>query len=145
VPTLVRQERRPVSRPDPGLYARCKGNLVRVHEELVVSGAQFSYPALTAFCRHQGIGQKPKEPVGEYHFRPGQEMQHDTSPHRAEIAANCGPYRPLRWCACYSRVLFFELFPTFTRFVCKVFLTDALQYLPGACETCMIDNTMSWC
>ena len=73
VPTLVRQEKATPYRDQIlELYARCKGNLVRVHEELVVSGAQFSYPALTAFCRHQGIGQEPKKPVGEYHFRPGQ-------------------------------------------------------------------------
>ncbi len=142
VPTLVRQEKATPYRDQIlELYSRCKGNLVRVHEELVVSGAQFSYPALTAFCRHQGIGQEPKEPVGEYHFRPGQEMQHDTSPHRAEISGQLRPVQTASLVCCYSRVLFFELFPAFTRFVCKVFLTDALQYLPGACETCMIDNT----
>ena len=86
VPTLVRPEK-PTPYRDQilELYARCKGNLVRVHEELVASGAQFSYQALTAFCRRQGIGHEPKEPVGEDHFQPGQEMQHDTSPHRAEI------------------------------------------------------------
>jgi hypothetical protein len=38
-------------------------------------------------------------------------------------------------------MLFFQFFPTFRRFECKVFLTDALQYLQGACETCLIDNT----
>ena len=54
------------------LYASCKGNLVRVHEELVASGADFSYQALTAFCRRQGIGQEEKKPVGRYSFEPGQ-------------------------------------------------------------------------
>src|SRR6267378_3818625 len=44
------------------LYASCKGNLVRVHEELVASGADFFYQALTAFCRRQGIGQEEKKP-----------------------------------------------------------------------------------
>lgn len=29
------------------LLERCKGNLVRVHEELTALGAQISYPALT--------------------------------------------------------------------------------------------------
>jgi len=44
VPTLVRQEKATPYRDQIlELYARCKGNLVRVHEELVVSGAQFSY------------------------------------------------------------------------------------------------------
>ena len=33
---------------------RCRGNLVRVHEELVAQGVTISYPALTAFCRRHG-------------------------------------------------------------------------------------------
>src|SRR5439155_17115344 len=33
------------------LFDQCKGNLVRVHEELVAGGAKLSYTALTAFCR----------------------------------------------------------------------------------------------
>ena len=86
VPHLVRAEKAaPYREQILELYARCKGNLVRVHEELVAAGAQLSYPALTAFCRRQRIGQEHKVPVGEYHFQPGQEMQHDTSPHRVEI------------------------------------------------------------
>src|SRR5690242_3779031 len=56
----------------------CKGNLVRVHEELVAGGAALSYQALTAFCRRHGIGQAPVAPAGRYEFEPGEEMQHDT-------------------------------------------------------------------
>jgi transposase len=79
VPTLVREEKATAYRDQiVELYPRCKGNLVRVHEELMASGAQLSYQALTGFCRRQGIGHEPKEPVGEYHFECAQEMQHDT-------------------------------------------------------------------
>jgi transposase len=142
VPTLVREEKATPYRDQIlELYERCKGNLVRVHEELIASGAQLSYPALTSFCRRQGIGQEPKVPVGEYLFRPAQEMQHDTSPHRAEIGGQLRSVQTASLVCCYSRLLFFEFFPTFTRFDCKVFLTDALQYLQGACQTCLIDNT----
>ena len=71
VPTLVRPEKATPYRDQIlELYVRCKGNLVRVHEELVASGAQLSYQALTAFCRRQGIGHEPKKPVGEYRFGP---------------------------------------------------------------------------
>src|SRR5208337_1753077 len=42
---------------------------------------------------------------------------------------------------CYSRLLFFQIQPTFQRFDCKVFLTDALRYAGGAPERVMIDNT----
>ena len=38
------------------LFDQCKGNLVRVHEELVAGGAALSYAALTGFCRRHGIG-----------------------------------------------------------------------------------------
>jgi hypothetical protein len=43
---------------------------------------------------------------------------------------------------CYSRMLFFQLYPTFQRFDCKVFLTEALRYFGGApAQRVMIDNT----
>jgi hypothetical protein len=45
---------------------------VRVHEELLASGATMSYQALTAFCRRQGIGQTPPVAAGQYHFDPGE-------------------------------------------------------------------------
>jgi hypothetical protein len=38
-------------------------------------------------------------------------------------------------------MLFVQCYPVFNRFYCKVFLTDALEYLGGAAATCMIDNT----
>src|SRR5215470_10520936 len=88
--------------------ALCKGNLVRVHEELVAGGAEISYPALTAFCRRHGIGQTPKVPAGHYHFDPGDEIQHDTSPHQAEIAGKQRNIQTASAVLCYSRMLFFQ-------------------------------------
>ena len=67
------------------LFDQCKGNLVRVHEELLAGGAKLSYTALTAFCRRHGIGYAPPTPAGQYDFAPGQEMQHDTSPHELDL------------------------------------------------------------
>ena len=123
------------------LLSTCKGNLVRVHEELVASGAALSYPALTAFCRRQGIGQTPIVPAGHYHFEPGVEMQHDTSPHEVEVGGRKYKAQTASAVLCYSRMLFFQFYPTFQRFDCKVFLTDALRYFGGAPERVMIDNT----
>jgi hypothetical protein len=40
------------------LVSSCKGNLVRVHEELVAEGCELSYPALTAYCRRHGLGRE---------------------------------------------------------------------------------------
>jgi hypothetical protein len=123
------------------LLGSCKGNLVRVHEELAASGAALSYPALTAFCRRHGIGQTPIAPAGQYHFEPGVEMQHDTSPHEVEVGGRKHKAQTAAAVLCYSRMLFFQINPTFQRFDCKVFLTDALRYVGGAPERVMIDNT----
>jgi hypothetical protein len=121
--------------------ARCRGNLVRVHEELAAQGITIAYPTLTAFCRRHGIGHAAPAPVGHYDFAPGQEMQHDTSPHRGVIGGVEQRIETASLVLCYSRMLFFQAYPAFTRFYCKVFLTDALEYLGGAAATCMIDNT----
>jgi hypothetical protein len=123
------------------LLTSCKGNLVRVHEELVAGGAALSYPALTGFCRRQGIGQTPVVPAGQYHFEPGVEMQHDTSPHTVEVSGRKYKAQTASAVLCYSRMLFFQINPTFQRFDCKVFLTDALRHAGGAPERVMIDNT----
>ena len=123
------------------LHASCKGNLQRVHEELQALGADLSYPALTAFCRRNGIGTKPPKGSGEYHFKPGEEIQHDTSPHRLTLAGKQRLVQTASAVLCYSRMLFFQCYPTFDRFHCKAFLTNALRYHGGACKRMMIDNT----
>src|SRR6202165_5833383 len=142
VPELQRPEKaEPYRRQILELFDQCKGNLVRVHEELVASGAELSYTALTAFCRRHGIGYAPPAPAGRYDFAPGEEMQHDTSPHELEL---CGKKRKVQTASavlCYSRMLFFQCYPTFQRFDCKVFLTEALRYFGGATARAMIDNT----
>jgi hypothetical protein len=122
-------------------YASCKGNLARVHEELEALGSDISYPALTAFCRRHGIGHKPVLPVGEYHFEPGEECQHDTSPHKIKIGGRLCEVQTASTVLCYSRMLFFQFYPNFQRFDCKVFLTEALKYYGGSCKRMMIDNT----
>jgi transposase len=119
----------------------CKGNLVRVHEELSASGAGVSYQALTSFCRRHGIGQAPIVPAGRYHFEPGEELQHDTSPHQVELGGKKRKVQTASAVLCYSRMLFFQFYPTFQRFDCKVFLTDAVRYFSGFPKRVVIDNT----
>ena len=87
VPELPRSEKaEPYRQQILELFESCQGNLVRVHEELAAGGAELSYPALTAFCRRHGIGYQPPVAAGQYDFAPGEEMQHDTSPHELELA-----------------------------------------------------------
>jgi hypothetical protein len=38
-------------------------------------------------------------------------------------------------------MLFFQHYPRFNRFSCKLFLTEAAKYLGGVCRVCMVDNT----
>jgi Mu transposase, C-terminal domain/Homeodomain-like domain len=123
------------------LLKNCKGNLVRVHEELASEGATMSYPALTAFCRRHGIGHTPPVPAGRYDFAAGEEMQHDTSPHEAVIGGKARPVTTASLALCFSRMVYAQMYPRFTRFECKVFLTDALTYFGGVCARNMIDNT----
>jgi hypothetical protein len=75
-PPLERAEKGEDHREDIlALLADCKGNLVRVHEELAARGiVTMSYPALTAFCRKHGIGHVPAKPAGRYPFEPGKEI-----------------------------------------------------------------------
>ena len=142
VPVIARKEKaEPHRQRILELLNTCKGNLVRVHEELTAEGAALSYTALTAFCRRQGIGQTPVVPSGRYEFQPGEEMQHDTSPHMVEVGGKKHKAQTASAVLCYSRMLFFQINPTFQRFDCKVFLTDALRYMGGSVERVMIDNT----
>ena len=133
VPEIHRAEKaEPYRQRILDLFSTCKGNLVRVHEELLAGGAALSYQALTAFCRRHDIGQTPTTAVGRYEFEPGEEIQHDTSPHELQLAGKKRKVQTASAVLCYSRMLFFQCYPTFRRFDCKVFLTDALRYFSGA-------------
>lgn len=142
VPKIEREEKAAPHRQQIlELLHTCQGNLVRVHEELLAGGAALSYQALTAFCRRQGIGQKPVVPAGRYDFEPGIEMQHDTSPHEVIVGGRKYKGQTASAVLCYSRLLYFEIWPRFQRFDCKAFLTEALRYMGGAPQHTMIDNT----
>ncbi len=142
-PPIERDERAEAFRDDIlALHVSCKGNLVRVHEELLARHPiALSYQALTAFCRRHGIGHEPPTPVGHYPFEPGKEMQHDTSPHDVHISGAVRRVQTASLVLAHSRMVFMQMYPRFTRFHCKVFLTEAVQYFGGACADCMIDNT----
>jgi hypothetical protein len=142
VPMVVRAERaEPWREAILELYGRYEGHLGRVHEELIQRGGQLSYPALTAFCRKHGIGTAPALPAGHYEFPAGSEMQHDTSPHQAKIGGVRTRVQTASLVLCYSRMIFFQHYPRFTRFECKAFLAQAIGYFHGSAAICMIDNS----
>ena len=59
-------------------------------------------------------------------------MQHDTSPHRVKIGGKVRLVQCASLILCFSRMLFAQVYPAFTRFYCRVFLTAGLQYFGGA-------------
>lgn len=142
VPPLMRAERaEPWREQILELYVRYEGHLGRVHDALSDLGVAVSYPALTAFCRRHGIGSAPPPPAGHYLFNPGEEMQHDTSPHYAAIAGTRVRVQTASLVLCFSRMIFFQHYPRFTRFECKAFLAAGMDYFKGSAGRCMVDNS----
>jgi hypothetical protein len=142
VPPVLRAERAaPWRERILELYAQYEGHLGRVHEALIDAGAAVSYPALTAFCRRHGIGHTPAPPAGHYEFVVAEEMQHDTSPHRANIGGTLTQVQSASLVLCFSRMIFFQHYPRFSRFECKVFLAAGVDYFNGSARNCMVDNS----
>src|SRR5271156_1452498 len=127
-------------------FARARGNVVRVRELLADDGLEVPYSTLTRWVRDADLRGPPRR-AGEYDFAPGQEMQHDTSPHRVTFAPFGGQGgKPVTLqCAglvlAYSRRLFIQSYPRFTRFEARAFLLEAARFMAGVCPVCIIDNT----
>lgn len=65
------------------LFAFCCGNAVRVGEVLNEQyRIDIPYSSLRWLINQEGLGKPAKKPAGSYHFAPGEEMQHDTSPYK---------------------------------------------------------------
>jgi len=125
------------------LFKRSESNAARVQEILQSEyGHTVPYSTLTRIVRDLDLREdKKKRRSGTYEFGPGQEMQHDTSPHPVVI----GDKKVKAQCAGlvlgYSRKLFIQYYPAFTRFESRVFLDRAFQFMEGTCPRCIIDNT----
>ena len=125
----------------PEIYRRCKGNAVRIQEILAQEHAiEVPYSTLTRLIREQDL-REPKKRSGLYTFGPGEEMQHDTSPHRITLGQKTLIAQCVSLILACCRMLFFQYYPTFTRFEAKAFLTEALRFFDGSCRRCTIDNT----
>ena len=125
------------------IFKRSGGNVVRIQEILQ---SEYDHPVpystLTRIVRDLDLREdKKKRRSGIYQFGPGQEMQHDTSPHQVLM----GDKKVKAQCAGlvlgYSRKLFIQYYPSFTRFEARVFLDAAFRFMDGACPCCIIDNT----
>lgn len=123
------------------LHKRCDGNAIRIKEILEEEyGQMIGYSTLTRVIREAHL-RDPKKRVGCWTFEPGEEMQHDTSPHKVQL----GEDKVIAQCAAlifhYSRMVYIQYYPRFRRFEARCFLQEAITALGGACQRCVIDNT----
>jgi transposase len=123
------------------LHRSCLGNLIRVHEELGKIHVAVPYSTLTRFCREHKIGHAAPVASGRYVFQPGEEMQHDTSPHRVVLGGKLTALQCASLVLCFSHRRFIQNYPRFNRFYAKVFLTEAIREFDGAANKCMLDNS----
>ena len=122
-------------------FERAQGNVVRVQQLLTAEyDLTVSYSTLTRWVREAGLRAPPVR-AGEYIFGPGEEMQHDTSPHRVLLGEKTVTAQCAALVLAYSRRLFVQYYPRYTRFEAKQFLLDAARFMDGACPVCIIDNT----
>ena len=122
-------------------FRRARGNGVRVQELLASEiGLHVPYSTLTRWIREAELRDPPRR-TGEYQQAPGEEMQHDTSPHRVTLSGKAVTAQCAGLTLAYSRRLFFQYYPRFTRFEAKQFLLEAVRFNDGSCPLCIIDNT----
>lgn len=124
------------------LLLSCKGNLVRVQEILAETHQQsIPYSTLTYWVRKYQLREEKPKRFGIYYFEPGDEMQHDTSPHEVIIQGKRVKAQCAALTFAFSRRLFIQYYPCYTRFEAKAFLSEALIFMQGSCKRCVIDNT----
>jgi transposase len=99
------------------------------------------YSTLTHWVREAQLREPVPTRVGHYDFAPGQEMQHDTSPHRLHVGGTLVTAQCAGLILGFSRYAFIQYYPRFTRFEAQVFLNAAFAFLGGTCARCTIDNT----
>ena len=124
------------------LFRECHGNGVRIQEELAARhGVNIPYQSLTWLLRKYEIGNKKRKRAGRYVFEPGEEMQHDTSPHKLVLGEKKLTVQCASLVLSYSRRIYMQYYPCFTRFECRVFLAKAFGFMDGTAGKCIIDNT----
>jgi transposase len=122
-------------------FVQCRGNVVRAAEILTEKGIVIGYSTLTRIARDLGLREPRKTRAGAYSFDPGQEMQHDTSPHKVLLDGKPVTAQCAGLVLAYARRIFIRYYPCFTRFEAKVFLAEAFAFMNGVTDRVVIDNT----
>lgn len=124
------------------LYGECEGYVERMREKLAEEeGIDVGYSTLTRMVRKLGIGEVEKGFSAHVPDKPGEEMQHDTSPYKIPISGKpMGVIASLLYYR-YSKQRYLRFYRTFNRFRMKCFFHEALMFYGYAAGTCIIDNT----
>jgi hypothetical protein len=99
------------------------------------------YSTLTYWVRQAQLREPTAQRAGHYAFEPGQEMQHDTSPHPLKVGGTAVAGQCAGLVLGFSHYAFVQYYPCFTRFEAQVFLNEAFGFIGGTCRRCTIDNT----
>lgn len=93
------------------VFVRAQGNAVRMAQILAGEyDMHLPYSTLTRWVRQAELRAAPKR-SGEYHFSPGEEMQHDTSSHRLEVAGRAVTAQCAGLTLAYARRPFIQYYP----------------------------------
>ncbi len=123
------------------LFEKCGGNAIRVHELLAEKHQiAIGYSTLTNLIREAHL-RAPKRRVGSRRLGPGVEMEHDTSPHQILLGGKPVKAQCAAMVLAYSREVYMQYFPRFTRFEARWFISDAIAFFGGSCDRCVVDNT----
>jgi len=68
-------------------------------------------------------------------------MQHDTSPHIVDLGGKRVKAQCAALISAYSRAIYVQYYPCFTRFEVRCFLSEALAFFGGVAERVVIDNS----
>ena len=115
---------------------------MRVHEELAAGGAVLSYPALTAFCRRQGIGQDAGGAGGPVSLRAGRgDAARHVSARQSRWAAGSTKRRPPRRCCATRACCSSRSIPRSSDSTARCFSPTRCAIWAARAERVMIDNT----
>jgi hypothetical protein len=122
-------------------FDRAKGNVALLQQMLERECSQaIPYSTLTRWVREGELREAPRR-AGEFFWKPGEETQHDTSPHWITVGNRALKAQCASLVLAYSRLLYIQYYPNFTRLEAKHFLLEAARFMDGTCPRCVIDNT----
>ncbi len=124
------------------LYKDCDGWVQRIHEKLLEEeGIEIGYSTLTEKIRELGLGKPRNQRCDRVPDKPGEEMQHDTSPYKVKIGDKRVLLQGSLLYFRYAKVRYLKFYPSFNRFKMKCFFHEALSFWGYAAQVCIIDNT----